>query len=95
MVENGEIKCKKLIGALNDAAGFTMQKLTIEAQHNDIHILDGKDILFEDIHFKLPAGEIMVNVEGERSGNIVFKNINANQEKVEYKKESPMRIEIK
>jgi hypothetical protein len=37
----------------------------------------------------------MVNVEGERSGNIVFKNINANQEKVEYKKESPMRIEIK
>ncbi len=54
-----------------------------------------KDILFEDIHFKLPAGEIMVNVEGERSGNIVFKNINANQEKVEYKKESPMRIEIK
>ena len=69
-----------------------MRKLTIEAQHNDIHILDGKDILFEDIHFKLPAGEIMVNVEGERSGNIVFKNINANQEKVEYKKESPMRI---
>lgn len=48
-----------------------MRKLTIEAQHNDIHILDGKDILFEDIHFKLPAGEIMVNVEGERSGNIV------------------------
>ncbi len=95
VVENGEIKCKKLIGALNDAAGFTMRKLTIEAQHNDIHILDGKDILFEDIHFKLPAGEIMVNVEGERSGNIVFKNINANQEKVEYKKESPMRIEIK
>ena len=95
VVENGEIKCKKLIGALNDAAGFTMRKLTIEAQHNDIHILDGKYILFEDIHFKLPAGEIMVNVEGERSGNIVFKNINANQEKVEYKKESPMRIEIK
>ena len=29
--ENGEIKCKKLIGALNDAAGFTMRKLTIEA----------------------------------------------------------------
>ena len=95
VVENGEIKCRKLIGALNDAAGFTMRKLTIESQHNDIHILDGKDILFEDIHFKLPAGEIMVNVEGERSGNIVFKNINANQEKVEYKKESPMRIEIK
>ena len=95
VIENGEIKCKKLIGALNDAAGFTMRKLTIESLHNDIHILDGKDILFEDIHFKLPAGEIMVNVEGERSGNIVFKNINANQEKVEYKKESPMRIEIK
>lgn len=62
-----------------------MRKLTIEAQHNDIHILDGKDILFEDIHFKLPAGEIMVNVEGERSGNIVFKNINANQERLSIK----------
>ena len=95
MVENGEIKCKKLIGVLNDAAGFTMRKLTIESQHNDIHILDGKDILFEDIHFKLPGEEIRVNVEGKRSKNIVFKNINANQEQVEYKKESPMRIEIK
>ena len=88
-------KCKKLIGALNDAAGFTMRKLTIESLHNDIHILDGKDILFEDIHFKLPSEEIRVNVEGKKSKNIIFKNINANQEKVEYKKESPMRIEIK
>ena len=58
---------RKLIGALNDAAGFTMRKLTIESLHNDIHILDGKDILFEDIHFKLPSEEIRVNVEGKKS----------------------------
>lgn len=94
-VENGEIKCEKLIGALNDADGFTLRNLTIESQNNDIHILDGKDILFEDIHIKVPAGEVMVNVEGERSQNILFKNINDNRKKVEYKKVSPMRIETK
>lgn len=95
VVENGEIKCRKLIGVLNDVVGFMMWKLMIELQYNDIYILDGKDILFEDIYFKFFVGEIMVNVEGERFGNIVFKNINVNQEKVEYKKEFFMRIEIK
>ena len=53
VVENGEIKCKKLIGALNDAAGFTMRKLTIEAQHNDIHILDGKGADLLTLHEEL------------------------------------------
>ena len=55
VIENGEIKCKEINRRPEMMpSGFTMRKLTIESLHNDIHILDGKDILFEDIHFKLP-----------------------------------------
>lgn len=92
VVENGEIKCKKLIGALNDAKGFTMRNLRIECQNNEINILDGKDILVENVNFGLPSGEIIVNVEGQKSKSILFKNINANQKKIEYKKVSPLKV---
>lgn len=95
-MENGEIKCKKLIGALNDTKGFTMRNLIIESQNNDIHILDGKDILFENIHFKLPhEEEVIINIEGAKSTDILFKQINGIPKNVEYKKLSPIRIKTK
>lgn len=92
VVENGEIKCNKLIGALNDAKGFTMRNVDIDSKNNEINILDGKEILFENVNFNFPSEEIIVNVEGDSSKNIVFKNINQNQREISYRKVSPLRI---
>ena len=72
-----------------------MRKLTIESLHNDIHILDGKDILFEDIHFKLPSEEIRVNVEGKNQKHYFQEHKCQSEKRLNIKKESPMRIEIK
>lgn len=95
VVENGEIKCKKLIGALNDAKGFTMRNLRIECQSNEINILDGKDILVDQVHFQVPGEEVIVNIEGERSENIVFEDLNGKQSRIIYKNQSPMKIKTR
>ena len=87
LVENGEIRCKKLIGALNDTKNFTIRNLSIASQSNEIKILDGKDILFENVDFKLLGEEIQVKVEGDRSKDIRFKNVRINQKTFEYKKD--------
>lgn len=95
VVENGEIKCKKLIGALNDAKRFTMRNLRIECQSNEINILDGKDILVDQVHFQVPGEEVIVNIEGERSENIVFEDLNGKQSRIIYKNQSPMKIKTR
>lgn len=92
VVENGEIKCKKLIGALNDAKGFTMRNLKIESQNNEIKILDGKDILVGRVQFRVPGEEVIVHIEGEQSGNILFEDINGKEGRTAYTNQSPLKI---
>lgn len=92
VVENGTIKCTKLIGALNDAKGFTMRNLRIESQSNEINILDGRDIFFDRIQFRVPAEEVIVNIEGKQSGNILFEDINGKGIQTAYKNQSPLKI---
>ncbi len=76
LVENGVVKCNRLIGALNDAEGFTIRKVAVECIENEINILDGQNVLFDDVTFDAPAKEIVVNVEGDISGNICFRGGN-------------------
>lgn len=90
-VENGRIKCKKLIGAMNDVKNFTMRKLEIEtSEGNEINILDGQDILFDKVKFIVPNNEVKVNVEGEKSKNILFKGVE--KQEISYKGTSPLIV---
>ncbi|MGE4434306.1 MAG: glycoside hydrolase family 28 protein [Bacteroidales bacterium] len=72
VIENGMVTCKKLIPVLNDVAGFTLRHLTINAENYKINILDGQNILFDDVRFRLGPNEISVNVLGELSADIIF-----------------------
>jgi hypothetical protein len=74
VIENGEVNCKELISSLNDVNGFTLRNLIINSEDNKINILDGRNILFDNIRFGIVEGEITVNVKGERSSGIVFRN---------------------
>lgn len=74
LIENGEIKANKLISAINDVDGFTLRNLTITAEDNKINILDGRNVLFENVKFNVPGDELVVNVKGDESRNILFRN---------------------
>lgn len=80
VIENGEVNCKELISSLNDVNRFTLRHLTINSEDNKINILDGRNILFDNVRFGVVEGEITVNVNGERSSGIVFRNDGKNIE---------------
>lgn len=75
VIENGEITCKEMIPALNDVDGFTLRNLSIKSEKNEINILDGRNILFDNIKFDVVVGEIAVNKAGAKSKNIRFRSV--------------------
>lgn len=75
LIENGQINCKNLIPGLNDVDGFTLRNLTVKSQDNKINILDGRNILFENIDFKVPNNEVRLNKQGDNSENIKFTGV--------------------
>lgn len=89
LIENGQINSQKLIGAMNDVDGFTMRNVKITAQDNKINILDGRNILFDNVEFTVPNGEIFTNIKGDKSRNIILQT---KQEKVECSKEKPVKV---
>ena len=74
VIENGEIRTDKLIPAMNDVDGFILRKLAVHAQDNKINILDGRNVLFDEVTFDVPGNEVTVNVKGENSADILFRN---------------------
>ena len=90
LIENGKINSKKLIGALNDVDGFTFRNLNIYAEDNKINILDGRNILFDDVTFAVPHGEILTNIKGDKSQNII---IQKGESRTECSMEKPIKVE--
>lgn len=74
LIENGEVHCNELIPELNDVDGFTIRNLNIESENNKVNILDGRNILFEDVKFQLRSERMVINVEGEQSTAVRFRN---------------------
>ncbi|MCD8164968.1 MAG: glycoside hydrolase family 28 protein [Bacteroides sp.] len=94
VIENGEITSNILIRALNDVDGFTLRNVTIHSQVNEINILDGRNILFDQVQITTPQGEVAVTVEGDKSENIVFIDAGPQQERIEYTGSSPFTVQV-
>lgn len=94
-VENGLIYTNKLITALNDADGFTLRNLDIHCQENEINILDGRNITFDDVRFETPTKKIEILVEGEDAQNICFEGGNIEEKKNCYEGVSPFIVNLK
>lgn len=58
---------------MNDVNGFILRNLEINSQDNKISILDGQNILFDNVLFTVPAGELYTNIRGENL-NIVYQD---------------------
>lgn len=94
LIENGEVNCKVLINALDDADGFTVKNVRVTSDKDSIFMLDSRNILFEDVKFNVPSNVINVIVEGNKSENIIFKNTGTNNNVTEYTGTSPFQVKI-
>lgn len=50
---------------MNDFKGFTMRDLSITSDDNVINLLDGRDLLLDNIRFTLPENKLYVYMKGE------------------------------
>ncbi|MFT2010009.1 glycoside hydrolase family 28 protein [Pontibacter sp. 13R65] len=73
LIENAQVKSKGLFIA-RDAKDITLRNIEVQAQDSLIEILDGRNILFENVRFTVPGGELVPKIEGDLSDNVQFKN---------------------
>lgn len=92
LIENGVVNCKVLINALDDVDGLTVKNVTVTAEKDSIFILDSRNILFENVTFNVPSNVVNVIIEGDKSQNIVFKNVGSESNTIEYTGTSPLQV---
>lgn len=49
LIENGTINCNVIINSLNDISNFTMRDLTISSKNSNVNILNGHDVVFDNV----------------------------------------------
>ena len=64
LIENLVGKTNKLI-RMTDVKGFTLKNITIQSKDPSIFINDGRDVLFEQVHFLLPGGKVKIKTQGD------------------------------
>lgn len=64
LIENLMGKADKLI-RMTDVKGFTLKNITIQSKDPTILINDGRDILFEQVHFQIPGGKVKIKTQGD------------------------------
>ncbi|WP_207955373.1 glycoside hydrolase family 28 protein [Segetibacter sp. 3557_3] len=72
-IENADIRSSGLI-TLQDVTDITISNSTIESKDAVLTVLDGKDIRFDKVVFKVPGKQVVTKISGEKSGNIIFRN---------------------
>ncbi|MDB5246086.1 MAG: endopolygalacturonase [Segetibacter sp.] len=73
LIENAVIKSKKLFAAA-DIKNFTVRNVKIQTQDSLISLLDGRNVLFENVQFTVPGNELVTKISGELSDGIKFEN---------------------
>jgi polygalacturonase len=73
LIENADVTAKRLFAAA-DVKGFTIRNATIRADDAVLKLIDGRHVLFENVRWSVPGGEPVVDVSGNASANIEFKD---------------------
>ena len=64
LIENLMGKTDKLI-RMTDVKGFTLKNITIQSKDSTVLIDDGRNILFEQVHFQIPGGKVKIKTQGD------------------------------
>ncbi len=71
-IENAQVKADKLIIA-RDALNIKISNSTIESKDNVVEVLDGRNISFNKVDFRVPSGKLDIKMDGPKSQPITFK----------------------
>lgn len=72
-LENAEVYSRNLIKA-SDVRNFSIKNSTIQSQDSLISLTDTRNVVFENVMFKVPGNEVTAEVSGELSKDIKFKD---------------------
>lgn len=64
LIENLMGRTDKLI-RMTDVKGFTLKNITIQSKDSTVLIDDGRNILFEQVHFQIPGGKVKIKTQGD------------------------------
>lgn len=78
IIEEGAVKCKELMPVMYDFKDFILRNLFIKSEQNKIHVLEGTNLLMENIEFSLPENKLYFKIEGGKSKNIHIRNLRPN-----------------
>lgn len=73
LIERANINSKNLFTA-HDIKDITIRDVNIQSKDSLISILDGRNVVFKNVQFKVPGNNIITNISGPSSGNIKFEN---------------------
>lgn len=68
LIENGNINCDIIIGSMDDVTGFTLRNLNINSKNSTIKILNGHNILFDNVKFFVRDNQVIEEI------NMVLQN---------------------
>lgn len=70
LIENAEATITDRLMLLHDVDGLVIKNTTLYSSDSLIDILDGRNILFENVTFDIPGGKVKTQIEGALSKNI-------------------------
>jgi polygalacturonase len=71
LLENADIHANRLINVA-DVDKLTLRNVTIESRDRTLKFLDSRDVLFDNVTFKVPSDAIEVDAKGDLTDNIRF-----------------------
>lgn len=73
LIENADVKSKGLFIA-RDAKNVTIRNVNVQCADSLMEFVDSRNVLFENVRFKVPGNEIITKMLGDLTDNIQFKN---------------------
>ena len=73
LIENVDVTAKLLFAAA-DIKGFTVRNATIRTDDAQVTLVDGRDVLFDNVRWTIPGGAPAVTISGDRSDNVQFRD---------------------
>jgi hypothetical protein len=73
LIENADVTAKRVFAAA-DIKGFTVRNATIRADDALLTLVDGRDVLFDNVRWTLPGGAPVADISGDASDHIEFRD---------------------